>query len=126
VAELHPRALTQLHPEGNDAAFKEFTPTHPEFIALTQRRDHQTDYTYSPDRYILNRTKKPYRYMGRVYQHYHRYYDIYVRSDIDIPPFPESVVVNVNGPKPDNITTDPHSERPSGPPADVGSPLPAR
>ncbi|MEZ4319680.1 MAG: hypothetical protein R3F61_19345 [Myxococcota bacterium] len=98
VAELHNRALTQLHPDGADADTFAFTPVDPEIIVLTQARVDTPTIRYGRDRAVLERTTVPYRYLGRVHQHYHRYYDIYVREDSGIPDLPPNVVENHSGP----------------------------
>jgi hypothetical protein len=95
VHELHQRALTLPHPEGRDTVAKDLG--NPEAFVVTTRRDHATDFVYSNDRRVYQGVDVPYDYLGRIYQHYHRYYDIYVRSDLGVPPLPEDVVVNFNG-----------------------------
>lgn len=100
VAELHQRALTQPHPDGRSAKVKTYTPTNPAFFASTIRRTHQEDFIYSNDRAIFDRFDVPYVYLGRVRQHFHRFYDIYARADLEVPPLPRGVMVNKNGPKP--------------------------
>ncbi|MCB9678348.1 MAG: hypothetical protein H6737_24815 [Alphaproteobacteria bacterium] len=107
VAELHDRALTQLHPDGEDADTMAFTPVNPEIIVLTQARDDFPGIRYGRDRAVFDRATAPYRYYGRVYQHYHRYYDFYVRADLDVPPLPESVVTGFPGPTAPNAPSTP-------------------
>jgi arabinofuranosyltransferase len=100
VAELHSRALTRPHPEGKAVRVADYTPKNPAFIVSTVARKQATDFRYSNDRLVFNRADQPYRYLGRVEQHYHRYYDIYVRSDLKIPPLDPALVLNRLGPKP--------------------------
>jgi len=100
VAELHDRALTQLHPDGAPAQVREYTPINPEVIALTVARVDKKAPKYANDRLIFRRTTEPYVYLGRVEQHYHRFYDYYVRADLELPPFPANIVVNRAGWKP--------------------------
>jgi MFS family permease len=100
VAELHNRALTRPHPNGGPAQVASYTPKNPALIITTVARKTATDFRYSNDRLIFNRADKPYRYLGRVEQHYHRYYDIYVRADLHIPALDPKLVVNRAGPKP--------------------------
>ena len=100
VAELHERALTQRHVDGRAADYRTYTPINPEFFIATVRREKLTDFQYGPDRTVFGRTTEPYRYLGRVHQHYHRYYDVYVRADLGVPDLPEEIVVNHNGVKP--------------------------
>lgn len=99
VAELHDRALTVPHPDGrpNDLAT---VPPNPTFVVLTQAREDATTIRYENDRAVFQRLTEPYVYLGRVYQHFHRYYDIYARKDAGIPPLPEALVVNRAGPRP--------------------------
>ncbi len=99
IAELHQRSLTQPHPGGNNSDVESYTPVNPEFFVATQRRDHSTELIYNNDRKIFGRFTEPYRYIGRVHQHYHRYYDFYVRTDVPLTGFPSDVVENFNGPK---------------------------
>ena len=51
-----------------------------------QRREDAVDFVYGNDRTIFDRTTMPYVYLGRVHQHYHRYYDVYARADLGVPP----------------------------------------
>jgi len=99
IAELHNRALTQLHPDGQDAKILDYTPVDPEFIVLTQARVDHTGIRYTNDRRIFQRAQARYRYLGRVHQHYHRYYDLYVRDDLDVPPLQGNIVENHAGPE---------------------------
>lgn len=100
MAEIHNRALTQPHDNGADVDIRAFTPTNPEVFAATVQRDHADKIAYANDRKVFEKLTQPYTYLGRVEQHYHRYYDIYVRSDLGIPPLPPEIVVNFNGPQP--------------------------
>lgn len=98
VAELHQRALTQPHPGGRDTDLAAVVPADPTFVVLTQAREHATSIRYGNDRRVFRGLTVPYEYLGRVYQHHHRYYDIYARADAGIPPLPEALVVNHAGP----------------------------
>lgn len=100
VAELHQRALTQPHPDGKNARFLEYTPINPEFLVVTQRREKTEGYVYGNDKDVFERVTMPYVYLGRVHQHYHRYYDVYARGDLGIAPLPAPLVVSMMGPKP--------------------------
>ncbi len=100
VAELHQRALTQPHPEGKDHDVRANTPVNPEAFIATVQRPNVTDLAYGNDKRIFGRFTEPYVYLGRVEQHYHRYYDIYVRADLDVPELPPEVVMNRLGPTP--------------------------
>jgi hypothetical protein len=95
--EIHPRALTQPHPAGKDIDVTDFVPKNPEFIALTVQRENQERSKYSTDQQVFRRTTEEYDYLGRVYQHFHRYYDVYARSDLNVPPLPDAIVVNKKG-----------------------------
>lgn len=107
VAELHQRALTLPHPNGDNTDILATTPINPEAFVATVRREDSDEpkFGYSNDRSILARTTMPYVYLGRVHQHYHRYYDIYVRADLGVPPLPERIVVNHAGPPPPHRAT---------------------
>ena len=100
VAELHHRALTRAHPGGADTDPAVFTPTNPEVIVVTQRRAHTTGFVYQNDRKVLLGTTAPYHYLGRVYQHFHRYYDVYARADLGVTALPSTMVVSRAGPAP--------------------------
>ena len=99
VAELHDRALSLRHPGGADTDVSK-VPTDPAFLALTQTREDATSYRYLNDEKVFLATRQPYVYLGRVYQHQHRYFDLYARADLGVPPLPESVVLNRLGPDP--------------------------
>jgi len=94
VAELHPRALTQLHPGGADALASQYTPVDPEVFVFTVNRQGRRALMYSVERRMWLRSTAEYVYLGRVKQHYHRYYDIVVRADLDMPPLPKKILVN--------------------------------
>lgn len=100
VAETHQRALTRPHPGGRHADVLGYTPHNPEAVVLTIRREARDNTEYANDRQVFQRLGEPYVYLGRVYQHYHRYYDVYVRADLDVPPLPSELVVNFKGPRP--------------------------
>lgn len=100
VAELHQRALTLPHPDGKDADVLGHTPINPEVFVGTVRRENRDALEYGNDKAVFRRFTRPYRYLGRVRQHYHRYYDVYVRADLGVPPLPEDLVVNKKGPPP--------------------------
>jgi arabinofuranosyltransferase len=100
IAELHQRALTRPHPGGVDAQISTYTPKNPEFFIATVQREAQVNSGYSTDRLVFRGLDQPYRYLGRVLQHYHRYYDVYVRADLQVPDLPASWVVNAKGPQP--------------------------
>jgi hypothetical protein len=99
VAELHQRALTQPHPDGDNAHVPDYAPNNPAFFASTVRRDHTEEIIYGHDKVAFTRMTEPYVYLGRVKQHYHRFYDIYARADLQVPPLPEGIVVNFKGPQ---------------------------
>jgi len=99
VAELHDRALTQPHPDGRATDLSVHVPPNPTIVVLTQARAHADKVRYGGDRQVFQGLTEPYEYLGRVLQHHHRYYDIYVRADSGIPPLPKEMVVNFKGPK---------------------------
>ena len=94
VAELHPRALTQLHVHGADANPALYLPQNPAFFVFTTNREKKSKLYYSLERREFKQTTVKYKYLGRVKQHYHRYYDIVVREDIDMPVLPVELVKN--------------------------------
>jgi hypothetical protein len=100
VAELHERALTQPHPGGRDADWRAYTPSDPAFVATTVQRIDAGATPYGSDRALLLSLRAPYRYLGRIEQHYHRYYDLYARADVPLPDLPARCVVNFDGPVP--------------------------
>ncbi len=100
VAELHQRALTQPHPESKDADISAFTPQNPEVFISTLREPKQAKMEYPNDRKVWKGLTAEYVYLGRVNQHYRRYYDVYVRADLKVPPLPKELVVSFAGPKP--------------------------
>lgn len=99
VSELHHRALTIPHPDGADLTPAQL-PRNPTFLVVTQAREAATGFRYDNDRAVLRRATVPYAYLGRVYQHHHRYYDVYAREDAGLPPLPVALVVNQLGPPP--------------------------
>jgi hypothetical protein len=121
VAELHHRALTQLHPGGADADVRSYTPANPEAFVGTVQRDHADKLAYGNDRKVFERLSVPYAYLGRVEQHHHRYYDVYVRADLGVPPLPETIVTNFAGPKP-KLKGEPGPTRPASALPDTGEP----
>lgn len=122
VAELHHRALTRPHPDGAHADVRAYTPTNPEVIVVTQREKRTEGFVYSNDRGILQRTTEPYRYKGRVHQHYRRYYDVYVRADVDADLPDPRMVVSHAGPPPPHLADEAADPRPrSAPPDDEPS-----
>ncbi|MBW2258684.1 MAG: hypothetical protein JRI25_29425, partial [Deltaproteobacteria bacterium] len=86
VAELHPQALTQPHPNGGKADYAAYVPQNPAFFVAVVRTADQKSFTYGD------------AYLGRVHQHHRRHYDVWVRADLDIPPLPEAVVVTKRSP----------------------------
>lgn len=98
VAELHDRALTLPHPDGEPLDLA-LIPLDPEIIVLTQAREKAEGFRYKNDQLVFERAEAGYTYLGRVYQHRHRYYDFYVREDVDVPPLPSELVVNFAGPR---------------------------
>lgn len=100
VAELHQRALTLPHPDGKDADIRLHTPKNPEVFIATVRTAEQPGFEYGNDRQVFQRFSEPYLYLGRVYQHIRRHYDIYVRADLGIEALPDGIVVSRAGPAP--------------------------
>jgi hypothetical protein len=100
VLELHDRALTRRHPGGADARWQDGLPPDPEVVVPTVQQDDAPVSPYSTDRGVLLSLRKPYRYLGRVSQHYHRAYDVYVRADLAVPDLPGGIVLNRDGPEP--------------------------
>lgn len=98
VGELHHRALTLPHPGGAHADVLSPLPTNPAAVVVTQRREETEGFVYGNDRAVLQRLDVPYVYVGRVRQHFHRYYDVYVRGDLQVPPPPQGLVVSQAGP----------------------------
>jgi hypothetical protein len=94
VAELHPRALTQVHLGGADADVKAYMPANPAFFVFTSNREKRKTLYYSLERKVFSQTTARYRYLGRVKQHFHRYYDVVVRDDVPIQSLPKAWVVN--------------------------------
>jgi hypothetical protein len=96
VIETHPRALTRLHPNGADAKVKDFRKTPPELVVVTMRTPEMVRPMYSQDREVL--AMAHYVWLGRVQQHYRRYYDFWARADVPIPPLPADLLVPVSPP----------------------------
>ncbi len=86
VGELHNRALTRRHPGGADADWQTAAPEDPEIVIPTVQRSDATGPVYPSDRGVFSALTQPYRFLGRVEQHHHRYYDVWVRADLDMPP----------------------------------------
>lgn len=97
VAETHQRALTQPHPEGANAAIRSYTPANPGLIAVTIRDAGQQPFVYGNDRLVFTGTKEEYVYLGRVYQHFRRHYDLYMRADLNPTPLPRKLIANFKG-----------------------------
>jgi len=97
VAELHPRSLTQPHPDGADNDWKALLPSAPAAVAFTVNSSKAKPFYYSLERRIWRHLNADYHYLGRVEQHYRRHYDIYVRADLDVPALEPSVVTNFAG-----------------------------
>ncbi len=96
VAELHERALTQPHPGGAPLDLAS-VPPNPGIVVVTAARAKATGFRYPNDRTVLESLTVPYTYLGRVYQHRHRYYDVYARDDLGLEPFPDALVENRAG-----------------------------
>lgn len=92
VGELHERALTRPHPDGADADWRAATPPDPALILTTTQRKDSPRSPYRSDERALGGTSVPYQHLGRVEQHYHRYYDVWVRPDLGVPPLPEGLL----------------------------------
>ncbi len=101
VDETHPRALTQPHPEGANTDVKGFlTNGGPELVVTTvQRLEHERP-AYSGDRQVLATRGAAYRWLGRVEQHHHRFYDLWIRHDVTLPALPEAWLAPYIGPAP--------------------------
>lgn len=100
ISELHNRALTLPHPGGRGTDVREVTPVNPEVFVLTVADPNSKTFRYGGDRVVHNRTTEAYTYLGRIEQHYRRYYDVYVRTDLGIPPIDEGWITNRRGPAP--------------------------
>lgn len=98
VAETHPRALTQPHPEYADVDWKALIADPPEIVVFTVNSSDRKLFYYRGEQ-AKWRSWAPtqYHYLGRVEQHYRRHYDIYTRADLDVPALPEGVVTNYLG-----------------------------
>jgi hypothetical protein len=91
VFESSPRALTRVHPGGVDSPPGDLPVPDPAAIIRTvTARDVRSDAFYYPsDRHVWGAVDSSrYRRLGRVEQHIHRYYDVYVRTDLVVPPLP--------------------------------------
>ena len=91
--EAHPRALTRRHVDRADATLDDL-PRDAEVFAATVARESTKGWYYADDREAFRKLRGGYVYLGRVEQHFHRYYDIWVRDDLDVPPLPPEIVVN--------------------------------
>lgn len=94
VAELHRRALTLPHPGGADADVLGYAPVDPDCLVVTQSDERNVGFKYPNDRSAWLRTTLRYDYLGRVHQHYHRYYDVFVQSQLGVPPLEPERVTN--------------------------------
>lgn len=102
VGELHPRALTQPHPGGRSARVDDFLPRDPAFVVATVRKwGKGPDKGYPTDAWVWRYVEPDYDYLGRVQMHHHRYYDVFVRADLDVPPLAPSIVIDFSGAKPE-------------------------
>ena len=52
---------------------------------------------YPNDRKVLEQLEGRYVYLGRSRQHFHRYYDVFVRDDLELPPVPAEAIINHRG-----------------------------
>lgn len=100
VAETHQRALTRPHPDGAATDLATTVPERPDIVVSTVARLEAKQARYGSDRRVLHGLKEPFVYLGRVEQHYHRYYDVYARAALEVPPFPDAIVVGRQGPPP--------------------------
>lgn len=103
LAELHERALTQLHPNGAHVKIYDFTPKNPEIIVLTNTGNDEEEPGFAPEAELWSNLSVPYEYLGRVSQHPKRFYDVYTRKDIHMPPLPSEIVLGFQGPAPPNV-----------------------
>ncbi|MCA9494334.1 MAG: hypothetical protein KC621_30620, partial [Myxococcales bacterium] len=83
IEETHPQALSEPHPSGRPSALPADLP---DLLVTTLRREDAEDFVYREDRRMWRRGE--WRFLGRVEQHYHRYYDFWARSDTDLPELP--------------------------------------
>lgn len=97
VAEIHPRALTQPHPDHDKADYDSYLPEDVEVIVTTTRDLDGIKPKYSTERTLLRKHGKHYVHLGRYEHHPTRYYDVYVRKDLDVPALPEEIVLNHAG-----------------------------
>jgi len=103
LAELHERALTQLHPNGEHVKIYDFTPKNPEIIVLTNTGNDEQEPGFAPEAELWSNLSAPYEYLGRVSQHPKRFYDVYTRKDIHMPALPENIVLGFQGPAPPKV-----------------------
>lgn len=86
VVELHPRALTRPHPGGRDAP----PPSElPDLLVTTVQREDAPASRYGADVAVFRTAE--WRFLGRVEQHHHRYYDFWARPGLDVPELPSDL-----------------------------------
>lgn len=91
VLENHERALTRTERGAIDGSTLTAPPT---VVVLTQAREDATDVHYPTDRRLLEALPgDAYRFRGRVYQHFHRYYDLFLLESAGLPELPPTLVV---------------------------------
>jgi hypothetical protein len=88
VVETHQRALTLPHPGGADLDLFAYLPHDPVAWVRTVADPDAKQAKYGNDRRLRKAVGRGYRSMGRVEQHYRRYYDLFVRVDAGVPPLP--------------------------------------
>ncbi len=93
VLETHERALTRRHPGGADTDPRTFVPADVEFVVVTYRYADGIEMHADNDAAVLDLLGRPYRFLGRVNQHWHRDYELYVRPDLAFPDLPPSIVI---------------------------------
>ncbi len=96
VAERHPDGLTVPHPGGARVQLSTVLDEPPEVLVTTVQREDAPRSRYALDQRALKSGR--YRFLGRVEQHYHRYYDVWVREDVELAALPAELVVPVPGP----------------------------
>ena len=97
VIELHTHPLTvRIEPPGKSDP-RDYTPKDTAFFVATVRDPEAKRMPYPHDRKIWKWLGADYTYLGRVRQHHRRYYDIYVRPDLGVPPLDPTWVVNFAG-----------------------------
>ena len=97
VAELHERALTVVHPEGRDTRLDDVLDEPPEAVITTVNTGDRRSLYYRQERLLrawVRERGASYAYLGRVRQHTRRHYDVYVRSDVEVPALPPGIVHN--------------------------------